>query len=584
MPRLSRVIPAFFLTLAFLLPAFPLAASAPPNPSAPGEYTVHFMTYGSGDDLHRPEYGENAVLLTPKVDASALLPAWQGKSGRLRTKYWGFGPDRLPLNGRVWYPAGRGPFPLVLMVHGNHYMKEFSDPGYAYLGELLASRGFIFVSVDENFLNGDRRRDGDFRGQENLTRAWLLLHHLRVWREWQSQEGNPFYGRVDLDNIALMGHSRGGEAAAIAAALNRLERNPENALIPMDFGFGIKSVLAFAPADGQYKPGGKSVTLRDLNYLVLQGSHDADVSLFLGSRQYRRAGFTGRPYRFKSSLYIERANHGQFNTVWGRNDIGKLSGLLLDLRPLLSGEDQRRIAKVYASAFLEATLRGKREYLPLFRDPAFGAAWLPVTTYINQFEDSDYRAIADFDEDIDVTTATLPGCVIEAQGLTDWREPGLSFRNGLPMENTAVILGWSNTGSYTLSLPEGSLCGWPPGTGALLAFSLAESRNELPSGEALDLTVEVEAWDGRVGRVALSSIKPLPRAIPVRFAKSERRNKRYGAATELVFQRYEIPLAVLGIDLPELSAVRFRFDRSAGGAIALDDIGLRIPSDEEGAR
>ena len=49
----------------------------------------------------------------------------------------------LPLNARVWHPAGDGPFPLVLVVHGNHRMEDFSDPGYAYLGETLASRGFI---------------------------------------------------------------------------------------------------------------------------------------------------------------------------------------------------------------------------------------------------------------------------------------------------------------------------------------------------------------------------------------------------------------------------------------------------------
>ena len=46
-----------------------------------------------------------------------------------------------------------GLFPLVLIVHGNHLMNDYSDPGYEYLGKLLASKGYIFVSVDENFLN-----------------------------------------------------------------------------------------------------------------------------------------------------------------------------------------------------------------------------------------------------------------------------------------------------------------------------------------------------------------------------------------------------------------------------------------------
>ena len=88
-----------------------------------------------------------------------------------RKKYWGFDPKAFPINGRVWYPDGAGPFPLVLIVHGNHNMKDFSDPGYGYLGELLASRGFILASVDENFINGGLRGENDGRG-------WLLLEHL----------------------------------------------------------------------------------------------------------------------------------------------------------------------------------------------------------------------------------------------------------------------------------------------------------------------------------------------------------------------------------------------------------------------
>jgi hypothetical protein len=72
----------------------------------------------------------------------------------LRSRYWGFDAANLPLKGRVCYPDGDGPFPLALIVHGNHFMMNDSDPGYDYLGELLAIRGVILVSVDQNFLNG----------------------------------------------------------------------------------------------------------------------------------------------------------------------------------------------------------------------------------------------------------------------------------------------------------------------------------------------------------------------------------------------------------------------------------------------
>ena len=165
---------------------------AMPDPSQPGSHTVRTLFYGSGQDRHRAEYGADADLVTGPVDGSALVERWTG----LRTGYWGFGPEALPLNGRVWYPEGDGPFPLVLIVHGNHVMEDFSDPGYAYLGELLASRGYILVSVDENFLNLSPFADAlmiSSLKEENDLRGWLLLEHLRVWRDWNATPDNPFY-------------------------------------------------------------------------------------------------------------------------------------------------------------------------------------------------------------------------------------------------------------------------------------------------------------------------------------------------------------------------------------------------------
>src|SRR4030043_337950 len=129
-----------------------------PDPSLDGPYSYHTYFYGSGDDKHRKEYGEGVDFKTDPVDANPFMGYFDNMP-----RYWGFDFDSLPLNGRVWFPDGNGPFPLVLIVHGNHNMKDFSDSGYEYLGKLLASRGFIAVSVDENFLNHN------FGGENELS-------------------------------------------------------------------------------------------------------------------------------------------------------------------------------------------------------------------------------------------------------------------------------------------------------------------------------------------------------------------------------------------------------------------------------
>jgi len=238
------------------------AKLAAPDPSAPGPFHVLKLFYGVGNDIRRPEYGSSVAIKTRTVDSSDFFKDFEGWKRWSRKKYWGFDVDKLPLNARVWYPEGPGPFPLALIVHGNHNMADFSDPGYAYLGELLASRGIILASIDENFLNSGLFHDPP---KQQAVRGWMLLEHLKLWKEWNQTNGNPFHGKVDMSRIAVMGHSRGGEAAATAAAFNHMKYPPEDANIKFDYGFSIKAVVAIAPADGQYKPAGQPRWIEDVS-------------------------------------------------------------------------------------------------------------------------------------------------------------------------------------------------------------------------------------------------------------------------------------------------------------------------------
>jgi dienelactone hydrolase len=586
-----------------------------PDPSQTGPYEVTTLFYGSGTDRRRPEYARNVDLQTEPVDASALLTNLKGFRAWTRRQYWGFEPKNLPLNARVWLPKGAGPFPLVLIVHGNHKMEEFSDPGYSYLGELLASRGFIVASLDENFLNFSW--SGDIGGENNV-RGWLLLKHLQLWRTWNEQEENPFRDKVDLARIALIGHSRGGEAIVHAAAFNRLLYCPDNAKILFDFGFAIKTLIAIAPIDGQYEPVGLPTPIENVNYLVLQGSHDSDVDFFAGARTYRRVKFTDRNYWMKTALYIHRANHGQFNTVWGRYDAGPPLKHLLARGALLRPEDQRRIAQVYSAAFLEATLRGKSEYIPLFRDYRRAARWLPQTVYFNRFADSRLRMVSDFDESIDVTKTTVEGGFQTGANLGLWRHRRLEGRGGWSFQDRAAVLGWNTTGwtnlapdhapNYTITLPDDLPARWQLGSQTILSFCLADTcetceaqkeENRVPPSEPngrpaedsnmpppgpgkppIDLTIELATSDGAVARLPLSHLHPLQPVLKVTFTKWPYWERvRFKSATEPVLQTYEIPLSDFvaanpAFDPGRLKQIRFRFDCTRTAVILLDDVGF----------
>src|SRR5688500_17801777 len=139
-------------------------------------------------------------------------------------------------------------------------------------------------------------------------------------------------------------------------------------MVKFDFNFDIKSLVAIAPIDGQYQPAGKPTPVENVNYLVFHGSHDGDVSAFSGLRQYQRIKFTdGRPW-FKSAVYVYRANHGQWNSVWQDKDNRQRSGRRLAVDALMRREDQVRCGRVYIGGFLEAWLEGQRDALAVVRD------------------------------------------------------------------------------------------------------------------------------------------------------------------------------------------------------------------------
>ena len=587
----------------------PISAVAP---TANGAYTVKSLTYGSGTDLHRLEYGKEVDLKTNSVNGLAFIDNWAGLGGYWRKKYWGFDAKALPINARVWYPEEKGVFPLVLIVHGNHSMQDFSDIGYNYLCEHLASKGFIVASIDENFFNiswSDYWIGG--LNKENDERAWLLLEHLKVWHMWAKTRDHLFYNKIDTSNIALIGHSRGGEAVAHAALFNKLSYYPDDASVKFDYNYNIKSIVAIAPVDRQYESGRSKTVIEDIDYFTIHGSHDGDVRSFMGSQQYERVIFKDSAYHFKAAVYVYGANHGQFNTSWGKNDLTftPFSGVL-NLKQLISAKEQQQIAKVYISSFLDITLKNKRAYLPLFLDARTGKDWLPKTIYLSQFEDSNFKTIANFDEDFDVSTTTLEGGQIFTENLSVWREEKIEL-NWEKNDSRAVLLGWhqekkneknldnafSNSldASFMINLPSIDI-----DSSMSFIFSMAESK-ETPlsklqgelmesknykrqediikeeSKKSLDFTITIIDKNGQSISFPLSSFSHLQREVEVilektGFLKNEKRSEK-------VFQTFYFPLIKFhkrnpNFNLSSIKKVRFDFDKNKSGFIIIDNIGF----------
>jgi hypothetical protein len=319
----------------------------------------------------------------------------------------------------------------------------------------------------------------------------------------------------------------------------------------------------------------------------------------MGLRQFNRVYFTDDHFWFKSAIYVYRANHNRFNTAWGGLNASAPTSWVINDKPIMDMESQRKVAKVLISAFLETTLNNRDEYLPMFKDVRKAGHWLPEDIYINRYEDSSFIIIADFEEDFDVTTTTIPGGKLHGENLQTWKEAHVPYRtrDDSTQENSTVVLEWDNeneqdanscrggsrtarTSSYTIALSPEIVTEIDLNRDANIVFSIGtESQDQR---EPLDLTIELCDGDGNCAALPLSSVGPVHPALAVRLAKWEWLEKKHiEKFSERLLQTYEMPIrrfidGNLSFEPSRLKSIRFIFDRSDKGSIMLDDIGFSM--------
>ena len=300
-----------------------------------------------GEDRHREEYKEPDII-SYTIDASEVMEEDFNQSKlKWRKNYWGFDKDEIPVNGRLWVPEKEGKYPIISIIHGNHSMQEYSDDGYNYLGEYLSSHGYVFNSVDQNFLNGSW--EGDFRGKEMTTRSWHFLENLSYLKKLNSDSLSILFNKIDFNKIIVVGHSRGGEAVNLASRFNKLSTFPDNGNVKLGYNFNIIGIVTIAPTDYRYS---RNYKLENINYMSLQGSMDSDEESFFGMRQSNRIS-NYIDSLINVNILIEGANHSQFNTSWGSDDSGFPSKYLINNKAIIPDWLQRKILKFYLFNFVE---------------------------------------------------------------------------------------------------------------------------------------------------------------------------------------------------------------------------------------
>lgn len=126
------------------------------------------------------------------------------------------GKHQKPILTDVFYTENNKPKPIVIFAHG---YKGYKDWGcWNLVAEAFANAGFFFLKFNFSHNGGTVEQPIDFPdleafGQNNYTKE---IDDLQSIIDWVVTE-KSFENEIDLANITLIGHSRGGGIVTLKA-------------------------------------------------------------------------------------------------------------------------------------------------------------------------------------------------------------------------------------------------------------------------------------------------------------------------------------------------------------------------------
>lgn len=607
-----------------------------------GETAPQATTFSGADDPADP--GPNSVTEV-EYDFGDRAIALQGIGG-----------IRGEMTGKMYLTDAPGERPTVILLHGRHAwcatgtanaLRWPCDPsqvnvrsyqGYEGTGRALASHGYNVVSIAANAINAnDNQFALDFGAR---ARGQLVLDTLDMLAavdagrpvsyddvSWPDAQGSSttvtrtldqalayattrtdapataaagvtaasLAGRFDLDDVGIMGHSRGGEGVTAAVTLNAARTQP----------FHITAVLPLAPVDfGR-------MTVPDVPMSVVLPYCDGDVVNQQGQHFVDDSRHAFGDDVLRSAVWVMGANHNFFNSVWTPGLYPYSTGddwSTKDLTSSCSTTDSTRLTAAaqyqvgvsYMTGFFRMTMGHEKQFQSLFdgsikpSTPRTSSADVRVmaaqpgsaTSLVTDFASASTlvrttgaasaQVCANAETSSSIPPA-MPYCTTRDIGSA--RVPHWTpARFGLNVEATPVTrFVWTggtdpaapSTGELRVSLPPGSR---DVSKRSQLTVKMAPDRT-VPSGT--DAVVSLVDGSGRVFSRAVSDINPL--------AVNRMPGGSQAVLNKFVLQQVTVPLAqVSGIDLTDVREVRFSAavgaDGTGAGGLYLSDLAFDTPT------
>lgn len=591
-------------------------AAHPPDPGDPGPFAVTQDDY-SFPDVELPEF-----------------------------------PNPVEVRARVFYPTDLttgAPYPLIVVLHGKYPVchngtrtqppkfqvydwpcrrdypyplwsyQGYGDATNPYLGGTLASHGYIVVSISANAINAS---DIIHPGREMRWRAKLIQHHLDYWNTCNSGScnhfGNLFTGKVNLQRVGTIGHSRGGEAVVHHYFYNRDEPGLPNR-------YGIAAVMGMVPTNSYM------LELTGVPVGVLLSYCDANVYTLEGAQYFDRGRYSSSNSQPRHKVLVMGANHNYYNTVWtqGPGSFGCTLGQFCDdwveddvtwpenerdpycgTQPgnqRLDPPRQRASGLAYISAFVRTYASSNTEpsqyqfiqYLTGDSPPPSSAqgATIYASYHAPQGSKSRYDLNQLVDE-LNLERNTLGGAVTRSNDFAPYRlcgGPSPQPVNCLPRppydsyhEPHTVHLSQNRTQPGLSQLDGGwtSRTTWykndiPPGQGNVSGFEVLQFRASVNFGDPSsrnipgvnqDFTVRLNDHSGGSASLRVSDVYG-SRPYPLYYPPGGISPPHAVPVPHIILNTIRMPLSgFIGVNLGDIQSVEFRFDQRDSGALLISDI------------
>lgn len=486
------------------------------------------------------------------------------------------------------------PYPVIIFLHGNHATCGFgSNPriddnseysstgtcpsgyvvvpnhrGYDYLAKRLASWGYVVVSINAN--RGINASPGIIEDAGlNLTRGRLILKHLQLLSTWNTAGGTPnslgvdLRGKLDFNNLGLMGHSRGGEGVRAAYNLYRDAGSPWASRIPNKVKF--KGIFEFAPVDGQTS---RVLNADSLPWNVLLPECDGDVYDLQGVKPFDRVLniINENPATQKSTYTVWGANHNYYNTEWQTSD----SDFCLNHQPIFTpglsvgSAPQRLTGAASLLAFMRGHIPGSLGFNPIFNqnfNPQFALPTVVTSVtrvdrgYTSSPSSKVTRILEDFDQPTGTSSAGVPNVA-----------SNINIFHGLVPEHDdslrAGAISWSRAGDDVYFQTNVARVGRGINISRYKTLDLRVENQEY-AATSTNFKVALVQADGQ-----------LSRPVSIRRYVDLRGPVGGPGGTHRMLQTARISLSDFDVNLTNVRGVRLIFDRTERGSIYVANIRL----------